>query len=151
MGNICRSPSAEGFFRRQLASSGVADRVRVDSAGTHGYHVGNPPDHRAVSEAATRGVDLGGLTSRRFESQDFERFDHVVAMDRDNLEILERLKPAGNQARLDLMLDYAPGCGYAEVPDPYYGGASGFKLMCDLLEDATRGLLRHVEAELEAR
>ncbi len=151
MGNICRSPSAEGFFRRELASSDHADHVLVDSAGTHGYHVGSPPDRRAISVAATRGVDLRSLKARRFEVTDFERFDHVVAMDRDNLEILEGMQPAGNQARLDLMLDYAPACGYAEVPDPYYGGPSGFELMCDLLTDATRSLMRHVEAELETR
>jgi protein-tyrosine phosphatase len=154
MGNICRSPSAEGYFRHVLAASPLAEAVQVDSAATHGYHIGSAPDHRAIAVAASHGVPIDDLRARLFEADDFKHFDHVVAMDRDNLRLLKNMLddipgPAPD-VRLDLMMDYAAEPGYTEVPDPYYGSIADFELMCDLLNDATRGLLRYVEGELKA-
>jgi protein-tyrosine phosphatase len=141
MGNICRSPSAEGFFRWQLARAGLLETFEVDSAGTHSYHIGHPPDDRAIREAATFGVDIAGLRARKIAVQDFERFDHIIGMDRHNLGILQRLAPPAPRASLSLMMQYAPESAFDEVPDPYYGSQRDFSLMCQLLEDATAGLL----------
>jgi protein-tyrosine phosphatase len=144
MGNICRSPTAEGYFRHHLARTGLGDQFIVDSAGTHGYHVGNPPDPRAQETAAGRGVDLSALRARQVAAEDFRDFDLIIAMDRDNLRRLRELDP-GDGAELALMLKYSPGSETpAEVPDPYYGGQAGFEHMCDLLDEATRGLLDHI-------
>ncbi|ROR32648.1 low molecular weight protein-tyrosine-phosphatase [Inmirania thermothiophila] len=145
MGNICRSPTAEGVFRRLLAESPLAGRVRVDSAGTHAYHVGEPPDPRAQAAAAARGIDLAGLRARVVTVADFDRFDHVLAMDRDNLRALERICPPGREDRLRLLMSFAPETGVEEVPDPYYGGSRGFQHVLDLVEAACRGLLAHLE------
>jgi protein-tyrosine phosphatase len=147
MGNICRSPTAEGFFRHHLQQSALCGRIGVDSAGTHGYHLGNRPDERAIGAAAGFGVDLADLRARRITAGDFETFDRIIAMDRDNLADLGRLAPAGRHARFGLMMDYASGAGPAEVPDPYYGSLRDFAYMCELLDRATRGLLRRREAE----
>ena len=147
MGNICRSPSAEGFFRHHLQRSELADRVSVDSAGTHSYHLGNSPDHRAIQAASHFGVDLGGLRARKITTDDFRAFDRIVAMDRDNLASLERLAPMDARARLSLMMEYAQTPGPDEVPDPYYGSQQDFVYMCELLDDATRGLLGRLEEE----
>lgn len=141
MGNICRSPSAEGFFRMHLERAGLAGSFQVDSAGTHGYHVGHAPDERAVLEAAKYGVDIGGLRARQVREEDFLRFDHIVVMDRHNLEVLQRMRPQHSRAALSLMMEHAREPGVHEVPDPYYGAQSGFTLMCELLDDATGGLL----------
>ena len=141
MGNICRSPSAEGFFRLHLERAGLAGRFEVDSAGTHGYHLGHPPDERAVAEVAKYGVDIAHLRARRVGEEDFSQFDHIIAMDQDNLDILERMQPLASRAALSLMLAHARQPGPREVPDPYYGAQSGFALMCELLDDATAGLL----------
>ena len=141
MGNICRSPTAEGYFRHHLAKAGKGERFTVDSAGTHGYHVGHPPDSRASETAARRGVDLSALRARRVTAEDFGKFDLIIAMDEDNLRLLRELDP-GEGAELALMLEYATGPeAIREVPDPYYGGQDGFEHMCDLLDDATAGLL----------
>ncbi|MCW8926079.1 MAG: low molecular weight phosphotyrosine protein phosphatase [Xanthomonadales bacterium] len=149
MGNICRSPSAEGFFARALSDSPYADRVSVDSAGTHGYHVGQPPDSRAVETAQGFGVDISGLRARKVSVEDFERFDLIVAMDHDNLADLKARQPANSKARLVSMMDYHPDPHPDEVPDPYYGGMTGFNYMCELLDAATRGLLEEVEGSLD--
>lgn len=148
MGNICRSPSAEGFFSRILKESPIADRVFVDSAGTHGYHVGQPPDDRAVDTAKQFGVDISRLRARKVSQEDFDDFDLIVAMDRDNLANLHAMQPEGSKARLVLMMDYHPDRYPGEVPDPYYGGMSGFSYMCQLLDAATRALLKEVEGQL---
>lgn len=148
MGNICRSPSAEGFFARALAGSAYADQVSIDSAGTHGYHVGQPPDSRAVETAQGFGVDISGLRARKVSADDFDRFDLIVAMDQDNLAELTARQPAGSRARLVAMMDFHPEPRPDEVPDPYYGGMSGFRYMCELLDAATRGLLEEVEGSL---
>ena len=151
MGNICRSPSAEGVFRAQLAAAGLHDAVHVDSAGTDGWHAGEAPDARATRHAARRGYDLVSLRARRVEVADFERFDLVLAMDRDNLARLRALCPPRRQARLRLLMSFAPDAGSEVVPDPYYGGADGFEHVLDLIEQACHGLLEHVRAELDAR
>lgn len=139
MGNICRSPTADGVMRAKLAAAGLD--VEVDSAGTHGYHVGAPPDERSQQHALRRGYDLSTLRARKLEARDFERFDLVLAMDDDNLANARRLCPPGQRHRLKLLMDYAPHAGNPHVPDPYYGGAAGFDEVLDLVEAACDGLI----------
>lgn len=138
MGNICRSPLAEGVFRHVAGQTGDLDVV-VDSAGTHSYHVGEPPDPRAIAAAARRKIDIGKLRARAVSASDFERFDLVVAMDRDNHALLSRRFGKGAD-RLRLFMHYA-GEADADVPDPYYGGPEGFELVLDLIERGADGLL----------
>jgi protein-tyrosine phosphatase len=141
MGNICRSPTAEAVFR-EIARREAADiEFRVDSAGTHGYHVGEPPDRRAIMAARRRGYAMEHLRARQVEPVDFERFELLLAMDADNLAVLHRIAPAGHRERARLLLEFAPGVGRREVPDPYYGGEAGFEEVLDLVEEAARGLL----------
>jgi protein-tyrosine phosphatase len=140
MGNICRSPTAEGVFRQALHAHGGS--IEIDSAGTHDYHVGEPPDRRAIAAAQRRGIDLSGLRARQVSDEDFARFDLVLAMDRDNLDLLQRRAPAQYQERIKLVMEFAPDAYTREVPDPYYGGAKGFEEVLDLLEKAAQGLLR---------
>lgn len=144
MGNICRSPTAEGIFRAQARAAGLAHRIVTDSAGTHGYHVGEPPDGRAIEAAARRGIDISDLRARRVQADDFRRFDLVLAMDRDNLGQLNRLCPRDAVERPRLFMDFAPHIDARDVPDPYYGGPDGFEHVLDLVEEASRGLLDHV-------
>lgn len=146
MGNICRSPTAEGVFRRLVAERGIDLALEIDSAGTHGYHVGEPPDERAVAAARRRGIDLSGLRARMIASDDFRRFDLILAMDEQNLEELRRRAAPEYRDRLRLMMDYAPDALRRFVPDPYYGGAQGFEEVLDLLEQAAEGLLSEVLA-----
>jgi protein-tyrosine phosphatase len=141
MGNICRSPTAEGVVRVHLENAGLASEVDIDSAGTHGYHIGKPPDARAQLAAAGRGYDLSALRARRVASADFSSFDRILAMDRDNLEILRGACPAEHRHKLGLFLEYSRGFAEREVPDPYYGGDAGFEHVLDLIEDAARGLI----------
>ena len=148
MGNICRSPSAEGFFATALQQSDYGDQVSIDSAGTHGYHVGHGPDSRAVDTAANFGVDIEHLRSRKVNTSDFHNYDLIVAMDRSNLEDLQRIQPAGSTASLKMMMDYHPEGHPHDVPDPYYGGMDGFTYMSNLLVSATRGLLKSVDGLL---
>jgi protein-tyrosine phosphatase len=146
MGNICRSPTAHGVFVKMLEDKGLLDKVRVDSAGTHAYHVGEKPDQRATEAAQKRGVDLTPLRARKALESDFEEFDYVLAMDHDNYAILASMCPAGKQDKLKMFLDFAPDdLRTREVPDPYYGGARGFEYVLDLVEDASRGLIRHLQ------
>jgi len=140
MGNICRSPTAEGVFRHFVEKEGLAARIEVDSAGTHAYHTNEPADQRASAAAARRGYSLEGIRARRVDVTDFERFDYIIAMDRDNLASLETQYEGDHNANLCLFLDFSSGAG-EEVPDPYYGGASGFERVLDLVEEASRGLL----------
>lgn len=150
MGNICRSPTAEGLLRAKLAAAGLEARVRVDSAGTHGYHVGDAPDARAQRHARTRGVDLSALRARRVAEDDFDRFDLVLAMDEDNLAELQRLRPAGHANAPRLLLEFAARTAVREVPDPYYGGPDGFEHVLDLIDEACDGLVEHLRARLGA-
>jgi len=140
-GNICRSPTAEGVFIKKVADAGLTGRIVIDSAGTHGYHIGEPPDPRSQIAAKARGYDLSGLRARRFERDDFDRFDLVLAMDHDNRAFLSRLRPPSGDAMLKLMMEYARSYTVPEVPDPYYGGPDGFEMVLDMLEDAAEGLL----------
>ena len=148
MGNICRSPTAHGIFRRLIEQEGLADRILIDSAGTHAYHIGKPPDERAQATAIKRGFDLSDLRARQAAAVDFETFDYVLAMDRENREILASLCPAGYEERLSLFLDYAPDLGIEEVPDPYWGGEQGFEQVFDMLEAASLGLLEEIRSRL---
>ena len=142
MGNICRSPTAEGVFASMLADAGLGEQVEIDSAGTHAYHVGNPPDRRAQEAAARRGVDLSGLRARRVSDQDFDDFNLIIAMDDDNVRALRDRAPAGG-SEVRLFLDFSSG-PEREVPDPYYGGTAGFERVLDLVEDASQGLIDHI-------
>ena len=144
MGNICRSPTAEGVFIRHVEDAGLASRIKVDSAGTHAYHVGDPPDARAQRTATARGYDLSRLRARRAVASDFTTFDYVVAMDADNRAHLEEICPSGLEDRLSLFLEHAPDTGVVEVPDPYYGGPKGFEYVLDLIEAASQGLLTKI-------
>jgi low molecular weight protein-tyrosine phosphatase len=143
-GNICRSPTAEGIFLKLVRDAGVEHLAVADSAGTHGYHVGEPPDERTCRAATGRGYDLSTLRARKFERSDFHEFDLVLAMDRDNHAHLARLAPPSEGHKLKMMMEYAKRFREREVPDPYYGGSRGFELVLDMIEDAARGLLESI-------
>ncbi|WP_313900532.1 low molecular weight protein-tyrosine-phosphatase [Chromobacterium vaccinii] len=145
-GNICRSPTAEGVMRKRLAGMGWADRIRLDSAGTHGYHIGEAPDARSMRAAARRGYDLSAQRARQVADEDFSDFDLILAADRHNLDDLLRRCPEGLSDRLHLMLE--PLGQDREVPDPYYGGDRGFEQVLDLLEAACDAWLARIEAGL---
>ena len=145
MGNICRSPTAEAVFRTRVEEAGLAQRILIDSAGTHDYHVGDPPDARAQRAALQRGYDMSALRGRQIDLSDFTHFDYVLAMDRDNLAIMQRLCPQAQRWRLGLLLEYAMRHDECEVPDPYYGGTDGFERVLDMVEDASEGLLAHIQ------
>jgi protein-tyrosine phosphatase len=144
LGNICRSPSAEAVFRAIAAREAPDLHLEIDSAGTAGYHVGDAPDSRSQAAALRRGYDMAPLRARIVEERDFERFDLILAMDTNNLEVLRRRAPAQYRERVRLFLEFAPECGFDEVPDPYYGGPAGFEQVLDLVEEASRGLLSHL-------
>lgn len=145
MGNICRSPMAEGAFRRMLDSAGLTEQVSVDSAGTHSYHIGAAPDTRSQTTAQRRGIDLRALRARQVTVDDFAEFDHVLAMDRDNFEhLLALCRDNQLRRRIQLLMDFAPDLPEREVPDPYYGGPNGFERVMDLIEGASQGLLAYL-------
>lgn len=148
MGNICRSPLAEGVFRDAAARAGLLDRLHIDSAGTHGYHAGEPPDRRAIVAARTRGYDIARLRARVMEREDFARFHWILAMDQANLRVLTELRPRDYQGHLGLYLDLAPEIGTREVSDPYYGGAEGFERVLDLSEVASNALVARILRKL---
>lgn len=147
LGNICRSPTAEGVFRHRLRAAGLESRVRVDSAGTGDWHVGKAPDGRTRSAAQRRGYDLSALRARQVEAADFQRFDLILAMDRSNLRNLQALRPAAARADLDLYLRRYQ-LALDEVPDPYYGGEDGFEQVLDLIEQASEALLAEIRGRL---
>ncbi len=151
MGNICRSPTAHGVFRELVRREGLEDRIVIDSAGTHAYHVGNPPDRRAQATALARGIELSDLRARQVEERDFEHFDYILAMDEDNLAILQSQCPPQHAHKVRLFLEFAPQRYEREVPDPYYGGPQGFEHVFDLVEEAAEGLLAHVRERVEER
>ena len=150
MGNICRSPTAHGVFQTMVLRAGLADRVRVDSAGTHSYHVGAPPDSRSQSHALQRGYDLSDQRARQLTAHDFERFDLVLVMDWDNLALAEERCPPQHRRKLRRLAEFFQQHDSPVVPDPYQGGAAGFETVLDLVEDGCRGLLRHVQGALGA-
>lgn len=150
LGNICRSPTAESVLRAFAAREAPELNLEVDSAGTAGYHIGEPPDARTRQAAARRGYDLGRLRARVVAPADFERFDLILAMDRENLSVLRRRAPEGTHERLRLLLEFAPPGSPEDVPDPYYGGPNGFEEVLDLIEAAVSGLLRHLRQRARA-
>ena len=146
MGNICRSPTAAAVFRNEVKEAGLAHRIQVDSAGTHDYHTGEPPDPRAQSAASKRGYDMKSLRARRIKGNDFVEYDYILAMDSDNLGLLHQLCPERHFAKLGLFMEYAGAdSNVLEVPDPYYGRSSNFEHVLDLIEEAAKGLLSHIE------
>lgn len=146
-GNICRSPTAEGVARALAARRGVEHLFEFDSAGTHGYHVGDPPDPRTVRAARQRGYDLSALRARRVTDFDFLRFDRLLAMGPDHLQWLQRACPAPQRHKLGLLLEFSEACVAQEVPDPYYGGMDGFEQVLDLVEEATGRLIGQLTAK----
>ncbi|MGH8284993.1 MAG: low molecular weight protein-tyrosine-phosphatase [Steroidobacteraceae bacterium] len=149
LGNICRSPTAEAVFRTVLARAAPELSIEVDSAGTGDYHVGEPPDLRAQAAARRRGYDMSALRARLIEASDFERFDLILAMDRANLADLQRRAPAPFRPRVRLLLEFVSDLDETEVPDPYYGGATGFEQVLDLVEAAAHGLIAHLRARTD--
>ncbi|KJJ99965.1 protein tyrosine phosphatase [Pseudomonas sp. 21] len=147
LGNICRSPTAEGVFRQKVREAGLEDRIEIDSAGTGDWHVGKAPDARTRAAALRRGYDLSGLRARQVSVADFSRYDLVLAMDNANLRDLKRLRGSGGMAELDLFLRRYE-LEIDEVPDPYYGGEDGFEQVLDLVERACDGLLTEVKGRL---
>ncbi|HEC73389.1 MAG TPA: low molecular weight phosphotyrosine protein phosphatase, partial [Methylophaga aminisulfidivorans] len=144
MGNICRSPTAEGVFTHMVEQAGIRDRFVIDSAGTHAYHVGEQADTRAQQTAKQRGIDLSYIRARKFSTSDFEEFDFIFAMDTSNYEILINACPTEHQHKVKMFLDYAPEREEDDVPDPYYGGQNGFNHVFDLVTDASKGFLQSV-------
>jgi protein-tyrosine phosphatase len=145
LGNICRSPTAEGVLRHLAAQEAPQLHLEIDSAGTADYHIGAPPDPRSQKAARMRGIDISGLRARQVTEADFAQFDFILAMDRDNLSELARLKPKRAHAQLKLFMDFAPGETTREVPDPYYGGPGDFDTVLELTTAASKGLLASLE------
>lgn len=147
MGNICRSPTAHGVFSKKVEEAGLADVISIDSAGTHAYHVGEPPDRRSQQAALQRGFDLSDLRARKIRHSDFSEFDYYLVMDHANLADVLRECPDEYRHKVQLFLEYASGFDEQEVPDPYYGGAQGFAHVLDLVEDASEGLLSRIREQ----
>ncbi|MFK8048875.1 MAG: low molecular weight protein-tyrosine-phosphatase [Halioglobus sp.] len=147
LGNICRSPTAHGVFEHLVAQRGLGNRIEVDSCGTGDWHIGHAPDPRASAEASNRGYDLSHLRARQVVKEDFERFDYILAMDKQNLADLKAMQPQNYTGRLDLFMTFAADTDVKEVPDPYYGGDQGFAEVLDLIESASDGLLRDMGFE----
>ena len=151
MGNICRSPLAHGVVRQRLRDSGMASRIHLDSAGTHGYHAGSAPDDRAQAAARRRGIDISDLRARSVEPSDFESFDLILAMDDENMEALREDASDAQHRKIYLFMEYTVGDTGRSVPDPYYGGSIGFERVLDMVEEAAEGLLIRLQAELAGR
>ena len=146
MGNICRSPMAEGMFRKAVRDAGLESQVEIDSAGTHAYHVGAAPDPRAQQAIRQRGVDISGLRGRRVDDVDFEHFDYILAMDGDNIDRLKKRAPVRHHDKIRLLLSFSRKFPNLDVVDPYYGGPQGFEENLDMIEDAMQGLIRDIGA-----
>ena len=144
MGNICRSPTAEGVFRKKLASAGLLHKVHIDSAGTHNYHPNSPPDERSQTHAHRRGYDLSNLRARAVQENDFKAFDLLLTMDWDNRALLEERCPPENQHKIRGFAEFLQTTQASVIPDPYYGGAQGFEHVLDLIEEASDGLMQLV-------
>jgi len=144
MGNICRSPTAEGVFRHVVEEAGLSHLIEIDSAGTHAYHIGEQPDRRSQAAALRRGFDLSSQQARKVIKQDFDEYHYVLAMDDDNYANLSALCSAEHGHKLALFLKHGENISETEVPDPYYGGENGFEHVLDLIEDASQGLLMHI-------
>jgi protein-tyrosine phosphatase len=142
LGNICRSPTAQGVFETLVEQRGLTGVVEVDSCGTGDWHVGSPPDSRAVTAAANRGYDLSRLRARQLQAGDFDVFEYILVMDRTNLEDVRAMCPAAYEGHLGLFLSFAGNSAPDDVPDPYYGAGEGFDQVLDLIESASQGLMR---------
>ena len=151
MGNICRSPTAEGVLRKMVEESVLKGKIDIDSAGTHGYHEGAPPDPRAIEHAAKRGYDLTPLRAREVSPSDFERFDYVIAMDETNRRHLRAMCPSRLQNKIELLLDYGGEEDEYEVPDPYQGKPKDFELALDLIEAGCEGLHEYLSDQMRMR
>ena len=145
MGNICRSPSAEGVFRDMVKEHNLSQFFYIDSCGTHGYHTGQSPDSRSQNAAMRRGIDISQQTARTIEQNDFNRFDYILAMDNHNRSFLQSMADEVYLNKIHLFLEYAENCKLIEVPDPYFGGEEGFEIVLDLLQQASIGLLKHLQ------
>jgi len=150
LGNICRSPTAEGVMRSLLAEQGLVERYYLDSAGTAGWHVGKAPDARAIQAAAKRGIDLSLLRARQVAEADFARFDYLLAMDSSNYHDLLAIRPANARAQIERLLRFAPDGSPLDVPDPYYGGEEGFEHVLNVITQASRGFITHIQAGASA-
>lgn len=148
LGNICRSPSAEGVFRNVVQKAGLDERITIDSCGTGDWHVGKAPDSRAIAAARQRGIDITPLRARQFSSEDLDRFDHVLVMDRQNLADVRDVWRQNGGTEPVLFLEFG-NSGHDEVPDPYYGGEHGFEHVLDLINEASEGLLQHIREQLD--
>lgn len=144
LGNICRSPTAEGVFRELVERNGLNHKIKTDSSGTSAWHIDEPPDKRSQTAALKRGINISDLRGRQSTPDDFQKFDYILAMDKSNLSALKRMAPADYTGHLSLFLDFAPDSGYREVPDPYYGGGRGFATVLDLCQQASENLLDHI-------
>lgn len=145
MGNICRSPTAEGVFRDKVKAAGLSSQVQIDSAGTHDYHIGSPPDRRAQQAALGRGYDLSDLRGRQVNTRDFEEFDFVLAMDQDNMTSLQQNCPTHLRHKIRRLLSFSRQYHNHDVPDPYYGDGDGFQRVLDMVEDASEGLIEAIK------
>ena len=145
LGNICRSPMAEGTFRHLVEEKSLQHLVVIDSAGTGAWHVGEPPDHRATATALQRGIDLSGQAARKVKQDDFEHYDYILAMDQENHINLTRVAPEEYRHKIRMFLEFASDQSETEVPDPYYGGGGGFEHVLDLVQAASKGLLKEIE------
>jgi protein-tyrosine phosphatase len=144
LGNICRSPTAEGVFGKIVKKYGMSNRISIDSAGTGNWHLGNPPDQRAIEAASKRSIDISHLRARRFSSSDFLKFDYILAMDRQNLSFLRRDCPVSFDGYLGLLLDFLGENNLYDVPDPYYSDDQGFEIVLDLVFEAVENLFKHI-------
>ncbi len=151
MGNICRSPTAEGMFRSLVEQRGLSHLIDIDSAGTHAYHVGELPDPRSRQTAKSRGIDLDYIRARKVEVEDLHQFDYILAMDSDNHANLMRIAPPGTEEKIFRFLEFSQDFSENDVPDPYYGGPSGFDRVFDMVESASLGLLEAILQELKSR
>ncbi len=145
LGNICRSPTAQGIFHHLVEKEGLSDAIHIDSAGTGDWHVGKAPDPRTLAAAQARGYDFGHLRARLVSPEDFTHYDYILAMDAANLDNLKAMKPDGYSGYLGLFLEFSDYPEHREVPDPYYGGEEGFELVLDLIQSASEGLLEHIK------
>jgi len=148
MGNICRSPTAHGVFRHKVTKLGLANALRVDSAGTHNFHPDSPPDARSQAHAARRGYDLSDLRARQIQADDFGAFDLILVMDWDNLALVQLECPPEHQYKVRRFTEFCLQHDSPVVPDPYYGGTDGFEQVLDLVEDASDGLIRHLRSQV---
>ena len=145
LGNICRSPTAQGVFQKLVINENLGGLIKVDSAGTGDWHIGKSPDSRSCQTALNHGIDISSLRARLFEDRDFAHFDYILAMDKKNLKDISIMKPQDYSGNLDLFLSFASNPSLTEVPDPYYSGSDGFELVIDLISDASKGLLKHIQ------